>query len=211
MLEIRWEVGANPEAPNVPTQDRASGMGVAKGKCAEILAGAETVGKEGDVGKWGDPHLHHLWSPTLPLSIPIFTFGPDIAPPLTPHATSTLPSFSYLILVRSDTHLGPNTTPLATLLLLLLLLLLTTPPPFHHSPTLLLSTPILTFGPDTFPLLHSSPLSSLLSPSSDPLLPTLRQVTTFRRCPLPCTQTPLVPSLQDSVIVPTSDFDSTSA
>ncbi|KAF8325416.1 uncharacterized protein EI90DRAFT_3128771 [Cantharellus anzutake] len=131
--------------------------------------------------------------------------------------SSQLPtSESYPTTIRSDTHLGPNTTPLATLLLLLLLLsllllLLTTPPPFHHSPTLLPSTPILTFGPDTFALLHSSPLSSLLGLPSDPLLPTLRQVTTFRCCPVPCTRTTLIPLLRDSIIVPTSDFDSTSA
>ncbi|KAF8312172.1 uncharacterized protein EI90DRAFT_3137591 [Cantharellus anzutake] len=54
MLEIRQEVGANPETLNVPTQDRASRMGVVKGECAEIQAGAETVGMEGDIGKWGD-------------------------------------------------------------------------------------------------------------------------------------------------------------
>ncbi|KAF8315763.1 uncharacterized protein EI90DRAFT_3134604 [Cantharellus anzutake] len=54
MSEIHQEVRANLESPNVPTQDQASGMGVAKGECAEIQAGAETVGMEGDVGKWGD-------------------------------------------------------------------------------------------------------------------------------------------------------------
>ncbi|KAF8310917.1 uncharacterized protein EI90DRAFT_3139011 [Cantharellus anzutake] len=57
MLEIHWEVRANPESPNVLTWDRASGMGVVKGECAKIQAGAETVGMEGDDGKWGEQIL----------------------------------------------------------------------------------------------------------------------------------------------------------
>ncbi|KAF8322920.1 uncharacterized protein EI90DRAFT_3130718 [Cantharellus anzutake] len=128
---------------------------------------------------------------------------PTPGPPFPP------PPESYPTTVRSKWNTTPLATLLLSLLLLLLLLLLMTPPPFHHFPTLLPSALILTFGPDTFPLLHSSTRSSLLSPPSDPLPPNLRQVTTFHCCPIPCTRTPLVPSLRDSVTDPTSDFDST--
>ncbi|KAF8309868.1 uncharacterized protein EI90DRAFT_3161566 [Cantharellus anzutake] len=109
--------------------------------------------------------LSHLRSHTLPLPVPILTFGPGNTPPSTSHATSTPPSLSSPISVRSDTHLGPNTTPLTTLLLLLLLLLrssFTTPPPFRHPPTLLPSAPILTLRPDNSPLHHSSLLPLVL-------------------------------------------------
>ncbi|KAF8317837.1 uncharacterized protein EI90DRAFT_3133622 [Cantharellus anzutake] len=151
------------------------------------------------------PHLHSTPPPFRTTSEAVsYPYIPDPDP--TPGPPSSPPPESYPISIRSNTHLGLNITPLATLLLLLLM----TPPPFHHSPTLLPSALILTFGPDTFPLLHSSPCSSLLSPPSDPLLPNLQQVTTFCHCPIPCTQTPLIPSLRDSIIVPTSDFDSTS-
>ncbi|KAF8317291.1 uncharacterized protein EI90DRAFT_3021366 [Cantharellus anzutake] len=33
MSEVRQDIGANPGSPNVPTRDRASGMGVAKVRC----------------------------------------------------------------------------------------------------------------------------------------------------------------------------------
>ncbi|KAF8328725.1 uncharacterized protein EI90DRAFT_3125862 [Cantharellus anzutake] len=146
------------------------------------------------------PDLHplHLWSHTLPLP---FRYSPSVLathlflPPMPP---LLLPSLSSPISVRSNTHLGPNTTPLATLLLLLLLLLrssLTTPPPFRHPPTLPLSAPILTFGPDNSPFRHSFSLPFLLSPPSGTLLPTSRQVMTFHHCPVLRTRAPLVPLL----------------
>ncbi|KAF8332641.1 uncharacterized protein EI90DRAFT_3122386 [Cantharellus anzutake] len=68
-----------------------------------------------------DPDLTSGPPPSPPESyptaaIPILTFGPGNTPPSTPpcHLYSSSP-----ISVRSDTHLGPNTAPLATLLLLL--------------------------------------------------------------------------------------------
>ncbi|KAF8319562.1 uncharacterized protein EI90DRAFT_3132424 [Cantharellus anzutake] len=127
-----------------------------------------------------------------------YPYIPDPDP--TPGPPTSPPPESYPISVCSNTHLGPNITPLATLLLLLLLLFLMTPPPFHHSPTLLPSAPILTFRPDTFPLLHSSPRSSLLSPPSDPLPP-------LSRTPYSDTARTFAPRFHHT----TSDFDSTSA
>ncbi|KAF8336298.1 uncharacterized protein EI90DRAFT_3119566 [Cantharellus anzutake] len=92
-------------------------------------------------------------------AIPILTFGPGNTPPSTPHATSTPPSLSSPISIRSNTHLGPNTAPLATLLLRSSF---TTPPPSRHPPTLPPSAPILTFGPDNSRFRHSFSLTSLL-------------------------------------------------
>ncbi|KAF8321875.1 uncharacterized protein EI90DRAFT_3131532 [Cantharellus anzutake] len=156
--------------------------------------------------------LPHLRSHTLQLPVPILTFGPGNTPPSTPHATSTPPSLSSPISIRSNTHLGPNTTPLATLLLLLLLLRssFTTPPPFRHPPMPPPSALILTFGPDYSPSRHSFSLTFLLSPLSGTLLLTPHQVTTFHHCSVLRTRAPLVSLLRASVIVPTSDFDSTS-
>ncbi|KAF8342267.1 uncharacterized protein EI90DRAFT_3116197 [Cantharellus anzutake] len=124
---------------------------------------------------------------------------------------------SYLSPSTLTSTFEPNTTPLATLLHSLLLTpphsssLLTSPPPFRPSPTLPPSTLIFTFGPDIIPPLTPPSRSSPHSSPSVPLLPNLHQVTTFHCCPVPCTQTPLIPSLRDSVIVLTSDFDSTLA
>ncbi|KAF8335300.1 uncharacterized protein EI90DRAFT_3120283 [Cantharellus anzutake] len=48
MSEVRWDIGANPESPNVLTQDRASGMGVAKVRCAATRPELrQSGGKEG--------------------------------------------------------------------------------------------------------------------------------------------------------------------
>ncbi|KAF8340711.1 PIF1-like helicase-domain-containing protein [Cantharellus anzutake] len=119
-------------------------------------------------------------------AIPILTSGPGNTPPSTPHATSAPPSLSSPISVRSNTHLRPNTTPLATLLLLLLLLLrssFTTPPPSRHPPMLPPSAPILTFRPDNSPFCHSFPLTFPLSPPSGTPPPPSCQVTTFHHCP----------------------------
>ncbi|KAF8328812.1 uncharacterized protein EI90DRAFT_3125567 [Cantharellus anzutake] len=99
-------------------------------------------------------------------SVPIFTFGPGTTPPFTSHATSTPPSLSCPISVHSDNHLGPNTTPPPT------------------PPTLLLSTPIPTFGPDTSPLF---PLLSSLPSLPSPLFPPLSS--------LPSLPSPLFPPL----------------
>ncbi|KAF8330591.1 uncharacterized protein EI90DRAFT_3124271 [Cantharellus anzutake] len=101
------------------------------------------------------PDLHplHLRSHNLPLP---FRYSPSVS--------ATHPS-SYLsdpFSVRSDTHLGPNISLLATLP--------TTPLPPHHtstlpsSPTLSPSVPISTFGPDYSSL--PSPLSFLHHPSA---------------------------------------------
>ncbi|KAF8318896.1 uncharacterized protein EI90DRAFT_3132868 [Cantharellus anzutake] len=134
-------------------------------------------------------------SGVLPYRCP-FRYSPSDLTPLLPsplmppppsRPSPTLSPFAPILIL--------DRTSLLSLLSLLLPLLLMTPPPFHHSPTLLPSAPTLTFGPDTFPLLHSSRFSSLLSLPSDSLPPTLHQVTTFRRCPIPHTWTPLIPSL----------------
>ncbi|KAF8330384.1 uncharacterized protein EI90DRAFT_3124431 [Cantharellus anzutake] len=55
MLENRWEVGANPESLNVPTQDRASGMGVAKVRCAATRPELRQLGGKvtWEVGSYG--------------------------------------------------------------------------------------------------------------------------------------------------------------
>ncbi|KAF8331692.1 uncharacterized protein EI90DRAFT_3056966, partial [Cantharellus anzutake] len=136
------------------------------------------------------PDLHplHLRSCTLPLP---FRYLPSVL--------ATHPSFLPLPLSPSAPILTSARTPPLSPLTLLLRSSFTQPPPSRHPPTLPPSTPILTFGPDNPPY---------LSPLSPP--PPFRQVTTFHRCPVLRTQTPLVPLLRASVIVPTSDFDSTS-
>ncbi|KAF8340719.1 uncharacterized protein EI90DRAFT_3117265 [Cantharellus anzutake] len=154
------------------------------------------------------PDLHplHLRSHNLPLP---FRHSPSV---LATHLLLTPPrhlysSFlSYPISVRSDTHLGPNITPLATLLLLLhppvpLLLRPTSTP--HHPPTLPPSAPILTFGPDNPPLRHSFPLTFSLSPPSGTPPPPFHQVTTFHRCPVLPTRTPISIALVTSYYVNT--------
>ncbi|KAF8314122.1 uncharacterized protein EI90DRAFT_3136285 [Cantharellus anzutake] len=132
-------------------------------------------------------HHHQLTMPLVAINVDDF---------------SKLISSPTLSLSTLTSTFGPNITPHTTLLLSL---------PIHPSPTLPPSSLIFTFRPDLIPPLTSPSRSSPHSSPSITLPSNLHQVTTFHRSPVPCTRTLPIPSLQDSIMFPTSDFDSTSA
>ncbi|KAF8331042.1 uncharacterized protein EI90DRAFT_3123742 [Cantharellus anzutake] len=85
-------------------------------------------------------------------------------------------------------------------------------PPSPSVPLLPYLHPLQYLPSDVTPLLSSPPLPTpLITLLPPPLFCQPPPVTTFHHSPIPHTQTLLVPSLQDPVMVPTSDFDSTSA